>query len=150
MGLKAWPLSSPFGAILKTMNLTELMKTLPNGFHDAIMKSVLVDYQKHEVHIELIVWVGDLDAKDEKAREAYKEAVLIVSGLFAWVIDPPDLYWSPQKNEKLMIDIGSFESLPDEPPVIVPSGLFGNWIYVTNWNAFIYCVAKTAKLKWQD
>lgn len=129
------------------MTLTDLMNTLPNGFHDSIMKSANFDYRKHEAQIDLSIWVGDPDAKDKDTREAYEEAKLVLSGLLAWVVEPPDYYYVPRENENLRIDIGPLESLPDEPPIEVPSGLFGNWIYVNQWNSFIYVVAKEAKLE---
>ena len=108
------------------MTLTNLINTLPNGFHDAIMKSVMLDYQKHEARIEFMIWVGDLEAKDEEIREAHEEADLILKGLSAWIIEPPDSYYKPSENGNSMIDMGSFDSLPDEPPIEVPNGSFGN------------------------
>ena len=59
-----------------TMTLDELLHTLPNGLHDAMVHSITVDYSKQQASFDISVWVGDLDSKDEEAREAYRDGEL--------------------------------------------------------------------------
>jgi hypothetical protein len=134
-----------------TMTLRELSETLPNGFHDAVVHTVTLDYSKHEVKFDIAVWVGELGAKDEAKREAYRNGELILSGVAFCVIEPPDPTYPYDKKDGIIIDTGEVRSL-SKPPALqlppVPEGLFLNWVYVREWNSFMYVVARNAQFLW--
>lgn len=61
--------------------LTEIDDSLPNGFHDAMIHSIQLDYVNREAIIKLDVWVGDLNSGDENLRDKYQSGQLILSDL---------------------------------------------------------------------
>ena len=51
------------------MNIEDIEKTLPNGFHDAILQRLNIDYINKIVELDLNVWVGDINSENENIRE---------------------------------------------------------------------------------
>ena len=129
-----------------TMTLDELALSLPNGFHDAELEVVTIDCTKREARLTLDVWIGDDDE-----REAYRRAELTLTGLLYWVSEPAasgDPYGVPGA---VTIDVGPLEQLhsancPKLPQT--PASAFSNWVFVNDWNAFIYVAAENSSLKW--
>lgn len=136
------------------MTLEELADTLPNGFHDAEVRQLKIDYVKREVRLLLDLCVGDPSAETEELREGYRQAEVKLSGLLYWVIEPPDARYAYGKAGTLWIDAGALES--DEPqlsvklPESLPSGAFASWIFVQDWNSFMHVAAMDASIKWKD
>ena len=70
------------------MTLEELDHSLPNGFHDAKMFSLSIDYAAGIAIFRLSLLVGWPDDPPPE-RYAYQEATLTVRGLCFCSIDPP-------------------------------------------------------------
>jgi hypothetical protein len=134
------------------MTLTELCATLPNGLHDAFLKSVTLDYRHRKATIALDVWVGDLHAASDDEREAYRPAKVALTGLAFWVCEPPSAECVEDGAEAcLRIDHGAVSSLahpPKLPPA--PAGCFVDWIFVDEWNACVYVAAEKADIAWVE
>jgi hypothetical protein len=62
---------------------------MPNGFHDAILLGVSVDYRESVLRMNLNWWTGHLDSEIEEVREAYREGIFIVTGLQYFVVESP-------------------------------------------------------------
>ncbi len=128
------------------MTLDELDALLPNGLHDAKLGTVAIDFAERTVRLDLDIWVGD-----DEEREAYRRAQVILSGLLFWVSDPPDPSYSITSPGPLRIEVGPLtDKLPEKQPALpsVPPDAFANWLYVRDWNTFIYVAAKDASLTW--
>jgi len=136
------------------MTLEELAATLPNGFHDAQVSSISLDYLKREVEFTLDVWVGDSSSQDEEVREAYRNGELKLSGLLYCAIEPPDANYPYGEAKKLWVDAGALESASFKPSVKLPEPLsedaFACWFFVQDWNSFIYVAAREASLEWKE
>lgn len=130
------------------MTLEELEAMLPNGLHDAQLKSLAVDYEAGTALLKLELWIGDLDSAVEEEREAYAECELTVSGLCFCIVETPD---GDEAGEgAVSIDAG-----PTTPELMekygwklprVPPGSFIHWLYVSPWNAFIHIAGREARL----
>ena len=130
------------------MTIDELDAFLPNGLHDAKLGKVAIDFTERTVRLDLNIWVGD-----EEKREAYRSAEVTLSGLLFWVSEPPDPHYPFGSPRPLWIDAGPLtDKLPEKQPALppIPPGAFANWIYVRDWNAFIYVAAEDANLTWLD
>jgi hypothetical protein len=130
------------------MTLDELYASLPNGLHDARLGKLAIDFTERTVSLDLNVWVGD-----EEERETYRRAELILSGLLFWVSEPPDPNHPYALPRPLSIDAGPLTGAQPKnqtalPPV--PPDAFVNWLYVKDWNAFVYVAAKDASLTWSS
>src|SRR4051812_10494529 len=74
------------------MTLAELEGRLPNGFHDAYITSVTMDYVKSELQLGVNLSFSGPD--DPPEVPGYRPALIRVSGVKIFAIDPPNA--SPQ------------------------------------------------------
>ncbi len=135
------------------MTIDELAQTLPNGFHDAEVDSIRIDYVRREIEMEMHIWVGDVSSADFNERECYCLATLTLSGLRYCCIEPPDSCYPYQKSRSITVDTRAVESLTKPPQTQLPDSThrvgFTNWFFVQQWNSFIYVSAQTARLTWR-
>lgn len=134
------------------MTLDDIDASLPNGFHDAYVERVEVDYPGAIAKIRLQLHVGTSDDPPGKC-EARRLAELRLAGLVYWVAEPPHpAYLGSGMADKLVIDVGPLANFREEGrqalPPSAPTDAFENWIFVRNWNAFIYLAAREAALEW--
>jgi hypothetical protein len=134
------------------MTFNELDSKLPNGFHDAEIRSISADYPSGSLRLGMNLWVGDLDGPN---KEEYKSAELLVTGLYFYSIDPPD---------------PAYPFLPDGSPVTVsgdsataatipaleklllalPTGVSCYRFFVHDWNSFIHIAANDVQISWVE
>jgi len=131
------------------MNLDELAASLPNGLHDARLHKIIVDYGNHEARFIFDIWVGNMNAKIDSKREVYRKEEVILSGLLFLASEPPDSAYLLQQDGPLIVDVGAMHAISKPisikiPPL--PKGAFVNWIFVRNWNSFMYVAANDARL----
>jgi hypothetical protein len=134
------------------MQLVEIENSLPNGFHDAFLESVDVDYRSRRALIKLRLCIGDPDAAIQSEREAYKGAALELLNLVYLVIEGPDPRSKYAEANRLWIDGGEVkrDSAPAAPVPVeqLPSDAFAYWFFVRDWNSFIHVAARDARLQW--
>lgn len=136
------------------MNLEQIENSLPNGFHDAEIEVISVDYVSKCAVMKMRMWVGNLDASNEDEREAYRRAELLLSDLLYFVIDPPDPEYEFKKKGSVSVSAGKAgeEGAPAPPiaPGLLPDGAFAHWFFVSDWNSFIHVAAMRADLQWRE
>lgn len=130
------------------MNMSDVEDSLPNGFHDAILISMCVDYSPKVLRLVLDVCIDDFET-DEIDRHRLGE--LTVSGLQYLAVEAPRDH---ANGSELLIDMGKIGE-PNAPAHVVPpehlaKGSFCYWIFVSNWNSFIYFAALDASWTWQQ
>jgi len=127
------------------MTLAEIEDTLPNGFHDARIKSIKIDYVNRVATFDMDIWVAD-----EEDPEIYRAAQLTLSKLLFCVIEAPDSKYPYHEEKPLWVDAGSVENAeaPSSTrlPKPLPEGAFVHWFFVNDWNAFIHVAAMAAQL----
>jgi len=127
-------------------SLESIAAELPNGFHDAFLRRLVVDYVERRATLALNVWVGELEAATDAEREKYRPINVTISGLLWCIIEAPRTtdYGSA---DGLWIDAGPVSSLKNKPAIPkVPDDAFAWWIFVREWNAFIYVAGADASL----
>jgi|TARA_R110000868_G_scaffold122464_1_gene324408 hypothetical protein len=127
------------------MTLDELAISLPNGLHDAELHRCTIDYAARSVQLVLKLWVGRAEQ-----MEVYRPAIINIIGMHFWIVESPDPDY-PGDDAWLIIDTGEVSALERTPAIHlpdVPQTSFVNWIYVRQWNAFIYVAAETADHRW--
>jgi hypothetical protein len=130
------------------MTLAELAKTLPNGFHDAELRALRMDFTQGCLILDLDVWVGEM--ADPARREAYRSAQVTLEKTICLVVEPPassDLWL---RSGSVRIDVGFDKPArawcrPPEPP----AGSFGAYLFVHETNSFLHVVAGGAVLEWK-
>jgi hypothetical protein len=132
------------------MTLEELNQSLPNGFHDAQVYSIELDYRSGTAKLHLALWVGSMD-DPQPQREAYQEATVTVTGLCFCSIDPPDPTYPFLPHGKY-IDVSGDPAKSDHLPSLpelaarLPSGTWCYRFFVSDWNRFIHIAGSNAAI----
>ena len=128
------------------MSLESIAAELPNGFHDAFLRRLVLDYVGRRATLALNVWVGNIDAATDAEREAYRPVNVAISGLLWCIIEAPKTTgYGSGIADGLWIDAGPVSSLKNKPAIpTVPDEAFAWWIFVREWNAFIYIAGTDA------
>lgn len=135
-----------------TMTLDELDCSLPNGFHDAMISSLELDFAAGRAKFNLSLLVG-WSEDPEPERQAYQEATLIVTGVCFCSIDPPYPNYPFHPDGKPICvsgDPAKSDHLPSLP-LLAKEFPLGTWCYrffVHDWNAFIYIAGRDAEVTW--
>ena len=130
------------------MTFEELENELPNGLHDAEVRSISVDYARRSLALELSIWVGSMDDSPER-REAYKTGRLEVSGLIFLAMEPPDARYPYRVESRLTVDsVDPRRSLDAELLGSIPGDAFCRGFFVVQWNACLHFAGKHAEMIW--
>jgi hypothetical protein len=125
------------------MTINDIALGLPNGFHDAEIKSWSVSWIDRSALIDLDVWTGESGAD----METYQAGTLTLTGLHFWINEAPDERYEVNPSGPLVVDIGDVAELTTSPAVTLPStppSALVCWLYVRQWNSFIYLAADGA------
>lgn len=133
------------------MTFEELDKRYPNGFDDAEVTGVTIDYRERTATFHLNLRGNPPDAPE---RDVYARGVLKANGIYYVSIEPPDpahLFY-PQHG-KVIVD-----GLPEDPRDFalfgslkprLPAGAFCCRFFVHDWNSFIHVAATDAEFSWE-
>lgn len=135
------------------MTIDEISDSLPNGFHDADICSISLDYVKKESVFLIDV---DLSLPDVEVETPSRQGELKLTGLLYCVIEPPAVTFSNEyisEKTKLWVvsDSSDFSVLKDCPnlPEPLPDGSFRHWFFISTHNCFIYVAAMDAMFQWK-
>lgn len=135
------------------MTIDEIGDTLPNGFHDADILSIHLDYVKEESSFLIDI---DLSEPDVRVEVSSRQALLKLTGLLYCVIEPPHCSFTKEYipgEDKLWItsDSSDFSGLKDCPklPAPLPANSFRHWFFISSHNCFIYVAAMDASFQWK-
>lgn len=129
--------------------LADLEMSLPNGLHDARLRMISVDYLDRRASVEASVDISTTDIQ----TPFYRRCLLTMRGLVFFVVSPPGFLEAYVTTEGPQIDSGPLEALPKVPPDLpwpLPQGASGSYIFVMEWNSFIYFAASKFELEWLD
>jgi hypothetical protein len=131
------------------MTFDEVEKTLPNGFHDAKLVTMTLDYTAGILLMTLQILIGRPGHSNE---DEYSPAELRATGLYFCFIDPPDPTYPFRPNGKALGVSGAPESR--EQSVIerllpkLPEGISLYRFYAEKWNSFIHVAASDIQISW--
>jgi hypothetical protein len=131
------------------VNIDELEAGLPNGLHDALLRTLSTDRGEGRAEFILDIWLGDLHSSVTAERERYRPARLELLGLAYLVLDDRDPRYAAVDGDLLRIDACAADDDPERSR-LVPSGGFAGRFFVTEWNAFIHFAALDARLTWME
>jgi hypothetical protein len=118
---------------------------LPDGFHDAKLCKLDVDYERGEAVMTIRAEVSNHHVT---AETEYRRGELRIRGVRFLSMDVPRSISEPRL---LWLDAGSGQ--PSTSPVELPplpSNCFLHWFFVNEWNGFIRLAASNAQFRWVD
>ena len=134
------------------MQLEQLVDSLPNGFHDAKLENINLDYVSRRATLQMQLLIGVPDGETQEERETYKPAEVHLSEVLYFVIEAPDSNYKYPTSKELDIDAGrADEKSAPTPPIPLdqlPAGISAYWFFVSDWNSFIHVAAMGARLHW--
>lgn len=126
------------------MTLDELERTMPTGLHDALLYGFRVDCMSMKL-------VLDVDVYDYPRDPFLRTAVVTLLGLLTFEFDPPRPAIPFDDRGVVYIDSREIETLSKRPRSVLnplPQGAYANYIFLSEWESFIYVTARDAKLDW--
>jgi hypothetical protein len=129
------------------VNLDDLAAELPNGFHDAVLRTFSSDPDGGRAEFILDVWIGDLQSAEAAERERRSLARLELLGLAYLRCDDAEKRHPGHEGAPLQIDACAAND-DAELARQVPQGGFAGRFFVTEWNGFIHFAAVEARLTW--
>lgn len=132
------------------MTFEELDNELPNGFHDANLHSLTIDYVGGSAVLHMTLDFGDPEGPN---REDYRVGDLRVSGLYFCVIDPPDPTYRHVPHGS-PLNVSGDRANPDTFPALellsrtLPTGVSCYRFFVDEWNSFLNIAAKDVRISW--
>lgn len=132
------------------MTFQDLEDTLPNGFHDAELKSVSIDYVERLLTMQMEILIGTPEAGDQ---DEYRSATLTVTGLYFCVIEPPNVNY-PFVTKHKPVRISGDDSWPDSMAGLAAGLAQSNpdftyhRFFCNDWNSFLHVAADDVQLSW--
>lgn len=131
------------------MTFEELDALYPNGFDDAAINGLRVDYQNRTAELELNLRGNPPDSPNE---DEYRRAVLLLRGFYYFVIEPPDADHLSYPVRSIQINGYSEDAnrfpLFEHLRASLSAGAFCCRFYVHDWNSFIHVAASDADFSW--
>jgi len=129
------------------MNIEQIEADLPNGLHNALLRTLSSDPAERRAEFILDVWLGDLHSSAAWHRECYRAARLELLGLAYLVLDDSHTRHPATDVSPVQIDACAADDNLERSRQ-VPRGGFAGRFLVTEWNAFIHFAALNARLTW--
>jgi hypothetical protein len=127
--------------------LRDLEFTLPNGFHDALVLGVSIDYVNRTASIDMML---DYSSSDYSGRNStYRRGRIELSDVESFALDRPERPWEP---DGLMVCGDSSDQVRADPLAMVPvdqRSLYYRF-FVQPWNGFMHIVAGGARIVWLE
>lgn len=129
------------------MTFEELDALYPNGFVDAYLEKLSLDYQNRTAELRIILRGNPPDSPRE-----YGRAVLSLRRFYYFVIEPPDDEHLSYPVRPIQMD--GFPEDPSHFPLFeyakpgLSAGAFCCRLYVHDWNSFIHVAARDAEFSW--
>jgi len=131
------------------MTIEEIEMSLPNGLHDANLARLDIDYVNRETRFHIQIDVSDAESEDSSVQ--HRLGYLTLSGLLYCVVEPPDPQYPYGNNSGLWITSSApvtSEDVLAKLPGPLPQGAFIHYLFVNDWNSFIYVAAMDARFEW--
>ena len=134
------------------MTFEELEQKLPNGFHDAAIREINVDFMGRSVVIGMDLLTG---GPDEPDPEQYRPGRLRITPAYLFFIEPPDPRYSfvpngsPFKVDGDSVNVGQNAEVDRLLPTL-PQNATTYRFFLEKWNAFLYLAGGGVELSWDD
>jgi hypothetical protein len=132
----------------------ELELELPNGFHDAEIRGIALDYLARTAILSMNMLSG-VGTPDNENLNIYRRATVRIAGLLLFFVEPPH----PKYNflldgEPLSVSGDSVRAGQNsEMDCLLPALPQNSTVYrffLDEWNSFVYLAAEGVEFLWDD
>jgi hypothetical protein len=134
------------------MTFDELKRKLPNGFHDAAIRNISVDFACKSIVLGMDLHVGESNDPDP---ERYRSGTLKVISPYLFFMEPPDprynflLNGSSLNASDISMKLGESAEL-DSLLRRLPAGASTFGFFLDDWNSYVYLAGASVELSWDD
>lgn len=132
------------------MNFREIEQSLPNGFHDAKIERISLDYLSGSLLMNMRILTG---TPGEPNQDEYGPAEVKASGLYFCSIESPDPNYPfrPSGHPLGVSGDNSGKSSSEISDLVskLPPGTSCYRFFVEQWNSFIYVAASDVRISWR-
>jgi hypothetical protein len=128
------------------MTIDEISRTLPNGFHDAKLLGIEIDFAREAASMSFALDISD---SENGSNVIQRRGCVRLTGLIHFVIEPPDENYA-YDQQFISSDSSDFSRLATAPRLpTLPTGSFAHWFY-SSANSFLYVAAANAEFEWTE
>ena len=133
------------------MTFQELEQKLPNGFHDASIRKIQLDFMGRSVEIEMDILMAGPDDPDPELCRVGK---LRVAPAYLLFIEPPDPRYSfipdgvSSKVDGDSVKVGQSAEVDRLLPTL-PKNATTYRFFLEKWNAFLYLAGAGVEFSWE-
>lgn len=134
------------------MTFEEIEAKLPNGFHDAAIRGIDVDFIGRSVVVALDLLTG---TPDDARPELYRPGRLRMTPVYLYFVEPPDAKYPFVPNgSHLKVDGDSVKvgqnADADRLLLALPKNATTYRFFLEKWNAFLYLAGGSVEFSWDD
>jgi len=136
------------------MTFEKLEMELPNGFHDAKIKSISLDYVSRTAKLKMNLLVG-VGAPEDRNAAVYRPGTTSVHGLLLFWVEPPDPKYnflpdgSPLNVDGDSVRNGQNAEVDRLLPSLPQSAIVYRF-FLEEWNSFLYLAGDSVEFSWDD
>jgi hypothetical protein len=132
------------------MTLEEINRELPNGFHDAGIRKIDLDFINPLIVVSMDIWVGQLGGPDP---DCCRSGTLKILSPYLFFIEPPNpKYHFIPKGKAFIVDgdsikVGLSPEVDRLLPVLPPNATVYRF-FLEEWNSFLYLAGASVEFSW--
>ena len=134
------------------MTFEQLEQNLPNGFHDAAIREINVDFIARSVVVGMDLLVSGPNDADP---EVWRPGTLKLSPAYLFFVEPPDPRYSflpngsASKVDGDSVRVGQNKEVDRLLPML-PQNATAYRFFLEKWNAFLYLAGGGVEFTWDD
>lgn len=134
------------------MTFEDLDRDLPNGFHDAKIRNISIDFLGRSVSIGVDLLVG---LPDTKNPDDYRAGMLRLAEPYMFFVEPPDpTYPFVRRGRPVSVDgdpvrAGQNAAVDRLLPAL-PRDACVYRFFLEEWNSFLYLAGAGVEFSWDD
>ena len=134
------------------MTFEEIEQELPNGFHDAEIRQISMDFVNRSIIIGMNLHASVAGDPDP---ERYRPGTLKVMSPYLFFIEPPDPHYhfvpdgSPINASGSSVKIGQNTAV-DRLLAVLPPNATVYLFFLDDWNSCLYLAGASVEFSWDD
>ena len=129
------------------MTLEEIEDTLPNGFHDAQIQEIAMNYDEARLTLRIKIWAGSPSSSPPE-RDRYRSGILTFRRVQFFAVELPQAGIAFQHPGHIWFSFGRTPSdtIPPRISDVLPQGTLCYSLFILDWFSSIHIAAAEVSL----